>query len=68
MPLEWSKPKEVGHMGLVYLSKCQQFMIVQAKTREYKLFYVGPPYETVGKYLSLNAAKSEAATKKALHG
>jgi len=62
--LEWSKPQEIRHMGLVYVSKCRLFMIVHnTESKDYKLSYSGPPYEILGKHPSLKDAKKVAEAR-----
>jgi hypothetical protein len=68
--VEWLKPEEVGHLGLVYISKCRSFMIIRRSATKYHLSYVNSKHEraNLGEFPQLRDAKEAAETKKALSG
>jgi hypothetical protein len=71
MTLEWLKPEEVGHMGLVYVSRCRAFMIVRSTPTTYRLFFYKSPISDssfLGDFPNLRDAKDAAETQRALCG
>lgn len=71
MALQWTKPEEVRGMGLVYVSKCRQFMIVREGSLKYKLSYLTTTRHEkshVGEFEQLHDAKDAAEDRKALFG
>lgn len=67
--LSWSAPEPVSGLGLVYVSKCKQYMIVRRHNADYRLSCLGAQgREQLGSFTQLRSARAEAEKRKSLCG